>query len=160
VRRSAEWILGYFRHLVPANKCDVVLIIFVLNRKRVLNTGKLDQAAEDRRVALNSLASFSQTSLDLTDVLLAAVDLNIEVSVLLLVLGQKVFKVLMNSVQERVDFLERRLRQILDRSHAVIDHVRQFLALVEILLADKVKLVQQDLTALDHLCARKLKVLI
>ena len=137
-----------------------MLIIFVLNRKRVLNTGKLDQAAEDRRVALNSLASFSQTSLDLTDVLLAAVDLNIEVSVLLLVLGQKVFKVLMNSVQERVDFLERRLRQILDRSHAVIDHVRQFLALVEILLADKVKLVQQDLTALDHLCARKLKVLI
>jgi hypothetical protein len=137
-----------------------VLIVFVLNRKRVLNTGKLDQAAEDRRVALNSLASFSQTSLDLTDVLLAAVDLNIEVSVLLLVLGQKVFKVLMNSVQERVDFLERRLRQILDRSHAVIDHVRQFLALVEILLADKVKLVQQDLTALDHLCARKLKVLI
>jgi len=126
----------------------------------VLNTAKLDEAAEDSGVALHGLTSFGQPSLDLTDILLAAVDLNIEVSVLSLVLGQKVLKVLMNSMQESVYFLERRLRQILDRSHAVIDHIRQFLALVEVLLADKVKLVQQDLTALDHLCARKLKVLI
>lgn len=130
MRRATEWILRHFGHLVPANERDVVFVVFVLNRQRVLNAGKLDQAAEDRRIALYSLTSLGQTRLDRVDILLAALDLDIKVRVLSLMLGQEVFEILMNSVQESVYLLERRLCQVLDRSHAVVNHICQLLALI------------------------------
>lgn len=70
---------------------------------------------------------------------------------LALVLRQEVLEVLVNSVQEGVDFLERGLSQVLNRSDTVVNHVCKFLTLVSILLGNQVQLIQQNLADLDQL---------
>ena len=79
---------------------------------------------------------------------------------LLLVLVEEGFKVLVDRVQECIDFLQTGLSERLDLTDSIVDHGGQLMPLVRILLGGQVEFVEDDLADLDDLLMRELEIFV
>ena len=79
---------------------------------------------------------------------------------LLLVLVEEGFKVLVDRVQECIDFLQTGLSERLDLTDSIVDHGSQLMPLVRILLGGQVEFVEDDLADLDDLLMRELEIFV
>jgi len=79
-------------------------VIFILDAQTLLNRVEFDKAAQDSSVAIYRFTGFGQAAHDRSEVFMTPHDFHIEVGMFPLMLSQEVFKVLVNSVQESVDF--------------------------------------------------------
>ena len=79
---------------------------------------------------------------------------------LLLVLVEEGFKVLVDRVQEGIDFLQTGLSERLDLTDSIVDHGSQLMPLVRILLRGQVEFVEDDLADLDDLLMRELEIFV
>jgi len=86
--------------------------------------------------------------------------LNVELSVLSLVLAKEVFKIVVDRVQEGVDFLKRRFGQLFDLANFLVNHGGQFSSLVLVLLGDEVQFVKEDLADLAKLLSGESEILV
>ena len=99
-----EGILWDFAEFILTDKCNLVSVIFILDRQTLLNAVKLDEATQDRGVTIDRFACFREATNYLRQIFLSLHYLHIEVGVLSLVFREEVFKVLVHSMKESIDF--------------------------------------------------------
>ena len=79
---------------------------------------------------------------------------------LLLVLTEERLKVLVDCMQEGVDFFQGGLGELLDLSDSLVDHIGEFFSFVLILFVTKVHFVEQDFHCFDDLLTGELEIFV